>query len=245
MCYAGQAIKLAIEPGAEKKTANVKEVGSSPVGSGQSGAAAAPPVVLPSKIEEEEAPKSIQAPAPGYAEVLPPKQDTILVKEPAAAPVSSLRKTGIGGLTSMSLKEIHAEIEEAETNGAPVEAAKLTPEDLKEAWAAYIDSIDKDSVKTILRGADIDINPEQITVTVGSSLAESTVRQEVELMEFLRKKLHAPLLALSIKLDPSRSNAAPAKPKRLTDSEKYHAMRALNPLVDEVRKRFDLGLENE
>ena len=32
---------------------------------------------------------------------------------------------------------------------------------------------------------------------------------------------------------------------RLTDSEKYHAMRAVNPLVDEMRKRFDLGLENE
>lgn len=99
-------------------------------------------------------------------------------------------------------------------------------------------------MKTILKGADIDINPEQITVTVGSALAENTVRQEMELMDFLRKKLHAPLLALSIRLDPSRSNAAPARPKRLTDSEKYHAMRAVNPLVDEVRKRLDLSLEN-
>ncbi|MBI1224481.1 MAG: DNA polymerase III subunit gamma/tau [Bacteroidetes bacterium] len=256
MCYAGQAIKLAIEPVAEKKTADVREVGpngaiSLPVG-GQSGSASttsavkSPPSVVPtSKIEEKEPLQTAQTPAPGYAEVLPPKQDSILVKEPTAAPTSSLRKTGIGGLTSLTLKDIHAEIEEAETNGGLVQEAKLTPEDLKEAWASYIDSIDKDSVKTILRGADIDINPEQITVTVGSALAESTVRQEMELMEFLRKKLHAPLLALSIKLDPSRSNAVPAKPKRLTDSEKYHAMRAVNPLVDEVRKRFDLSLENE
>jgi len=46
-------------------------------------------------------------------------------------------------------------------------------------------------------------------------------------------------------LDPSRSNAAPAKPKKLTDSEKYWRMKTINPLVDEVRKRFDLKLENE
>lgn len=156
-----------------------------------------------------------------------------------------LRKTGLPGLSSVSLQNIHDEIAEAEANGGPVQEAKLTLEDLREAWVAYIDSIDKDSVKTILRGADIDINPEEVTVTVGSALAESTVRQESMLMDFLRKRLHAPLLALTIKLDPSRSNAAPAKPKRLTDSEKYHAMRAVNPLVDEVRKRFDLSFENE
>lgn len=253
MCYAGQAVKLqgsrmAVETGAEKKTADVREVESGkPVAAIDSKAAvpAKTDVPPPAKPAAEAALPSTQTPAPGYAEVLPTKKESIVVKEPKESPGSSLRKTGIGGLTTMSLKEIHAEIEEAENNGEPLPDAKLTLDDLKEAWDAYIDFIDKDSVKTMLRGAEIDISPEQITVTVGSALAESTVRQETGLMEFLRNKLHAPLLALSIKLDPSRSNAAPAKPKRLTDSEKYHAMRAVNPLVDEVRKRFDLSLENE
>lgn len=254
MCYSGQAVKLqgsglAVEPGAEKKTVDLKEVGS-----GKSVAASDSKAAVPSKTNTpppaeatiETVSPSTQAPAPGgYAEVLPPKKEIIVVQEPKESSGSSLRKTGIGGLTTMSLKEIHAEIEEAENNGEPLPDAKLTLDDLKEAWDAYIEFIDKDSVKTMLRGAEIDISPEQITVTVGSALAESTVRQETGLMEFLRNKLHAPLLALSIKLDPSRSNAAPAKPKRLTDSEKYHAMRAVNPLVDEVRKRFDLSLENE
>jgi DNA polymerase III subunit gamma/tau len=253
MCYAGQAVKLqgsrmAVETGAEKKTADVREVESGkPVAASDSKAAvpAKTDVPPPAEPATEAALPSTQTPAPGYAEVLPTKKESIVVKEPNESSGSTLRKTGIGGLTTMSLKEIHAEIEEAENNGEPLPDAKLTLDDLKEAWDAYIDFIDKDSVKTMLRGAEIDISPEQITVTVGSALAESTVRQETGLMEFLRNKLHAPLLALSIKLDPSRSNAAPAKPKRLTDSEKYHAMRAINPLVDEVRKRFDLSLENE
>jgi DNA polymerase-3 subunit gamma/tau len=257
MCYANQAVQLAAGGsqgvvGAEKKTPDV----SSPVGSSTVGSVQSVPrdATNSSSIARQSA--AAQQPSngtspPGYAEVVPPLPvETVTVKEPPIEPVPPpqaglLRKTGLPGLSSVSLQSIHEEIAEAEANGGPVLEAKLTIEDLREAWTAYIESIDKDSVKTILRGAAIDINPEEVMVTVGSALAESTVRQESMLMDFLRKRLHAPLLALTIKLDPSRSNAAPAKPKRLTDSEKYHAMRAVNPLVDEVRKRFDLSFENE
>jgi DNA polymerase-3 subunit gamma/tau len=256
MCYANQAVQLASSGqqqavGAEKKTPDLSESRQSAVGSVQSRNSAPESVKPVAKSVEPEHTSSNGAPAPGYAEVVPPLPvETVTVKEPPIEPVPPpqaglLRKTGLPGLSSVSLQSIHEEIAEAEANGGPVQEAKLTIEDLREAWTAYIDSIDKDSVKTILRGAAIDISPEEVMVTVGSALAESTVRQESMLMDFLRKRLHAPLLALTIKLDPSRSNAAPAKPKRLTDSEKYHAMRALNPLVDEVRKRFDLSFENE
>lgn len=258
MCYIGQAVQLAVTGGgAEKKTPDLTEAdrpgatksipmnaepGAPAIAPVISQKTTSPPPIQPTPETEQITPPT---PAPGYAEVI--TVNTVqTVEEPKLGNGSSLlRKGGLGGLPTVSLQSIHDEIEEAESNGAPVQEAKLTLDDLKEAWSAYIESIDKDSVKTILRGADIDINPEQVTVTVGSALAESTVRQETALMEFLRKRLHAPLLALSIKLDPTRSNAAPAKPKRLTDSEKYHAMRAVNPLVDEVRKRFDLSLENE
>lgn len=253
MCYANQAVQLAPlavnGTGAEKKTPDLKEVARSPLGSstassGLSVESKPTQAVLPPKNEEKVAPQSVQTPAPGYADVLVIKPKADIAEEPTR-PASALRKGILSGLQSVSLQSIHDEIEEAESNEGPAPEAKLTLDDLKEAWSAYIESIDKDSVKTIMRGADIDINPTQITVTVGSALAENTVRQEMGLMDFLRKRLHAPLLALQIKLDPSRSNAAPARPKRLTDSEKYHAMRAINPLVDEVRKRFDLSLENE
>ena len=165
---------------------------------------------------------------------------------PAPSPVSALRKPKDGSLpTIMSLDSLHAEVKEAESNGAAhKKEAKLSPEDLNEAWVAYTEALDKDSVKTILKGAEISIEGEQVVAMVGSALAENTIRQETELMQFLREKLHAPRLSMLIKLDPSRSNAVPAKPKRLTDSEKYWAMKNVNPLVDDVRKRFDLTLES-
>ncbi|MBK9017026.1 MAG: DNA polymerase III subunit gamma/tau [Saprospiraceae bacterium] len=199
MCYVGQAVKLATETGAEKKTPELSSPQST-VGSPQPEPATVPTTPPKTKTPPEPRPstneitKEKEAPAepkPGYAEVLPPKQPDI-AEEPTRAATSLLRKGSLGGLQTMSLQSIHDEIEEAESNGAPVQEAKLTFDDLKEAWAAYIESIDKDSVKTILRGADIDINPEQVTVTVGSALAENTVRQETALMDFLRKKLHAP-----------------------------------------------------
>ncbi len=161
-------------------------------------------------------------------------------------PPPSLQRPKSGSLPVLPrLDSLHTEVAAEEiSNHNTKEEAKLTLQDLHQAWASYLEALDKDSVKSMLKGADVSIQGEQVTVIVGSALAENTIRQETGLMQFLRESLHAPKLDLNIRLDPSRSNAVPTKSKRLTDSEKYWAMKALNPLVDEVRKRFDLNLDN-
>ncbi len=170
-----------------------------------------------------------------------PTEDESQTSEPI--PKIPLRKSKNSNLLTLkSLDSLHAEVAEDEENETDREA-KLTKEDLDHAWQSYIEGSEKDSVKTMLKGADVSIDGQEVTVVVGSALAESTIRQERSLMEFLRESLHAPMLAMKIKLDPTRSNAAPAKPKKLTDSEKYWRMKTINPLVDEVRKRFDLKLD--
>lgn len=244
MCFIGQGLKLAVNgveaekknpdlslpPPAPKKEAMVAGKPDAPA-QPAAGKNAPPPV---SRNEEEQAAKpSPVGPAPSSS------------TQPAAAAPAAARKRSVSDdLPTLSkLHLMDAEVAHDESNVGEVQAAKLSLEDIREAWAAYIDSIDKDSVKTMLRGAETNITGEQVVVTVGSALAENTIRQENNLMEFLRKRLHAPLLSMIIQLDPSRSNAAPAKPKRLSDTEKYVAMRAVNPLVDEVRKRFDLSLD--
>jgi DNA polymerase-3 subunit gamma/tau len=188
---------------------------------------------------EDEAPLPVaNEPTPAF--------ETPLPQEDKTAPKPSLRKPTLGSLpTFQSLDSLHEEVEKAESTGSGKKEARLSQEDLKNAWHTYIEQLDKDSVKTILKGAEISIEGEQVMAVVGSALAESTIRQEGGLMEHLRQQMHAPMLALKIKLDPARSNAAPAKPKKMTDSEKYWGMKSVNPLVDEVRKRFDLKLESE
>ena len=192
---------------------------------------------------EEQAPPSTEA----TENVTEPKQSNSgsQKKEPPPVQKLPLRKSkNTSLLTLKSLDSLHAEVAEDEEKKVDMEA-KLTQTDLEISWRAYIEGSEKDSVKTMLKGAEVSIEGQQVTVVVGSALAESTIRQERSLMDYLRESMHAPMLSMKIKLNPSRSNAAPAKPKKLTDSEKYWRMKTINPLVDEVRKRFDLKLENE
>ena len=211
------------------------------------------------KIEKNEAtpPPAPEIPTENKAEPTPPilaepePEPLRAEPKPEAAPpqatTSPLRKLKIsGGLPKLqSLDDLHAEIKEEEAEEEEKGEVILTIENLKTVWGEYIQMTQKDSVRTILKGAEINIEKEEVNVVVGSALAESLIRQERGLMEFLRKKLRIPLLSMRIKLDPSRSNAAPAKPRAMTASEKYWKMKSQNPLVDEVRKRFDLKLENE
>lgn len=151
-----------------------------------------------------------------------------------------------GGLPSLqSLEDIQAEVEEEEAEKAEAVETPLTGDRLNNAWGEYIEAAEKDSVKAIMKGAELTIEEEEVRVVVGSALAESLIRQERPLMEYLREKLSAPRLSMRIKLDPSRSNAKPAKPKAMTTSEKYWKMKGINPLVDEMRNKLDLKLENE
>jgi hypothetical protein len=63
-------------------------------------------------------------------------------------------------------------------------------------------------------------------------------------MDFLRENLHAPMLSLDIKVDPGKQANEKRPPRPLTDSEKYQQMKAVNPLVDELRKQLDLRFKD-
>jgi len=271
MCFIGQAVQLATAGNGqrdqilpEKKTADVSAApvsvpilkGGTPKTEDKTPTTLAPQPppatdISPPEVQVEEGHSVGTAEDFSEYETDDGPEGHSLAEEPTpgktpTAQLSSLRKPQNGSLpTFQSLDSMHAEVEEAETNGTHHKAAKLTQADLEEAWSAYIESIDKGSVKTILKGAVISLEGEQVNTVVGSALAESIIRQETGLMEFLRGRLHVPLLALKLKLDPTRPNAAPAPPKKLSDKEKYWAMVAVNPLVADAQKRFDLKLENE
>jgi len=263
MCHIGQAVQLAsaaptltsnsqpAEKPLEKKTADVSVPAPKPEKT-EPQVASAPPTPLPVEEPATEVHGSGPIPEPAIEEsssvVNEPPAELLKTQPKEATPTTpkpGLRKPKGASLPKLqSLASLQAEVEEDEENTTEQEA-KLTKADLEKTWESYMESSTKDSVKTMLKGAEINISGQEVTVVVGSALAESTIRQERSLMEYLRKQMHAPMLAMNIKLDPSRPNAAPAKPEKLNDSQKYWRMHAINPLVAEVRKRFDLKLENE
>lgn len=267
MCFIGQAVELGKGNGRpeeipaqqklpEKKTADVNSAPPAVEKKPETPVAVESPAAVSPAPVEESAGEVEDVDEYDLEEELPDEKDVPeQVQEPeemdeeplevTVSHVSPLRKPKNGSLpTFRSLDSLHAEVEEAESVFRK-KNVNLTQLDLEEAWSAYIESIDKDSVRTILKGASVSLEGEEVTTVVGSALAESIIRQETGLMEFLRNQLHVPLLSLNLKLDPSRSNAAPAKPKVLSVFDKFRAMKEINPLVEEMRQRFDLKPEHE
>jgi hypothetical protein len=52
---------------------------------------------------------------------------------------------------------------------------------------------------------------------------------------------------MKVEIDPEKAlaNNIPKRKKPMTDSEKYWKMKERNPLVDEMRKRFDLKFDQD
>ena len=123
----------------------------------------------------------------------------------------------------------------------------FTSHDLRNAWDAYAVTVTSPSVKTVLKSTDLELDDQKVMATVGTKMAKGMLQQEIELMPYLRSQLKIARLALEIKIDTSKSPIVnKPKPKQLmTVKEKYDQMCAINPLVQEMRKRFDLKIDSD
>ncbi len=144
------------------------------------------------------------------------------------------------------LEAITAKVKASDTNGKESPRVKMTLDQLKAFWKQYIDEkCEQESVKADLRLVELNLKNTEILATVGSTLAENTIRLESGLMDFLRDSFQNNKLTLTIQVDKSKAPQAPKPPKPLTDMEKFQKMNEVNPLVREIQKRFNLRFEGE
>jgi DNA polymerase III subunit gamma/tau len=164
-----------------------------------------------------------------------------------SVPVKNLNSLKIGGGVS-DLDAIYKAVRE-EQKVELARTSRLNDENLKEAWDKYALQIDSPSLKTTLEKATLKILKDgAILVTVGSSVSQNSIRQTVDLIDFLREELHDKDIRLDIQLDQDRIAASAAIPnlnRPLTNKEKYEKMVEINPLVDVFRQHFELRLANE
>lgn len=150
--------------------------------------------------------------------------------------------------TTPSLKGIDALAAEIQAKEEKPDQQKeaLTQERLAKYWEQYIEEkCSQDSVRAILKSADLKVENNHIKITIGSALAENTIRQESDLMDYLRQKCNNQELSMGIAIDKKKAPKKP-KPKRpLTPKEKYLKMREINPALSELQKRFDLRPDEE
>jgi DNA polymerase III subunit gamma/tau len=172
---------------------------------------------------------------------LQPVATAIVAQEPIVAVKKNLDAFKIMGKIS-DLTDIYAEVKE-EQKIVEAQTSRLNIENLMVAWAKYGETIDSPSLKTTLESAELQIKDSTITVTVGSTVSLNSIRQTLDLVDFLREELHDKNIMLDIQLDQQRLAelaAAQAVTRPLTNKEKYEKMMEVNPLVDVFRQHFDL-----
>lgn len=149
-------------------------------------------------------------------------------------------------MAKISLDSLLAEAQEDVVKEEEIEQTELTIEHIQTAWTAFIDQLDKDTIKGIFRNAKIDLQEKTLLIKVGSGLAESAIREELSLMDFIRKQVGRSDLIMKIQKDDSLVQKAAPKPKKMLNAkEKFLLMNETNPKVRELIDRFGLRPDDE
>ncbi|MEO1713295.1 MAG: DNA polymerase III subunit gamma/tau, partial [Bacteroidota bacterium] len=253
MAYAANAVSgadLTLAPEKKKDISELKAAAPAPAPK-----PTPTPVITPPTAPEPPSQAAIPEP-----EVVPPAEPSPAAEEPSPAdsqkpkveqpeeqlPVAPAEEPVTKPMTaSLSLEALDAEVaDEVEVQVRKLEDVPL--EEIAKAWASYADSITDDLLRGILRDTKVFVEDGVLIAMVATSYAKNEVLQEREMMEYLREELQVPDLQREIRVDETRKKKeAPPKKKLLTPKEKYIQMREQNPMVTEIRKRFDLSPDSD
>ena len=191
------------------------------------------------KVEEEVEQEETVAPTP---EPAPQNvQEAVLAEQPVTPPAPKIKSSEKHSMPKLKgLNALVAEVKEHDTTGEIKAVEEISLEELNEVWQAFLEGETQDSVRVMLQYAVLSLEDKEMVVTVGSNLAENTLKQEFGLMDFIRGKLGVKDLMLKIKVDKDKAPEPPKRQKPLTSKEKFLKMRELNPVVSSLQKRFDL-----
>lgn len=158
-------------------------------------------------------------------------------------PALNIPTKRVSGLSISSLKakkehELNRKDETVDERQLPKDA--FTEEEMRAHWAEFVEIIDKDGRKILASNLNTDIPKLKDQTTLWIELPNGTMKKEVEreqydLMEYLRLKLNNHFISLTITV-----NEETAKKFAFTPLEKYEKLREKNPVIDILRKEFDL-----
>lgn len=194
----------------------------------------------PEPVEEEEKETSLEEVEPAMAsekEVDPSEIIQSAVTTEKSAP--GLKRSVRHGLAHLNMDALLAEVEE-DLEQEPKELPELELEVVRQCWNNYIEQHEKSSVKMLLKNVEVELEDKELVLKVGTKLAESSIREEAELMDYLRTHLKHPELSLRVAIDPSMIVEAPKRQKPLNAKDKYRLMNEVNPQIRELITRFGM-----
>lgn len=168
---------------------------------------------------------------------------------PAAPPTKKLdihvpspRVSGLS-LSSLKAKKEH-QLNKIEVilDGDDLPNEPFTEAEMQGHWAAFVEKMEADGRKILASSLHTDLPKLKDQSTIWIELPNSTMKKEVEreqydLMEYLKQKLNNHFIVLKITV-----NEQTAKKYAFTPEEKYQRLREKNPVIDLLKKEFDLDL---
>lgn len=138
-------------------------------------------------------------------------------------------------------------VEEEELHRASLES-RLSLENVRTEWQAYAALLNSNLSRMALTNAELRLDGKLLTVLVGTTIEQNNVKAEVaRVLETLRRRLHDNALKIEVVLDDKKS-AEQAQAVRavrpLTTKDKLDKMKEINPLVEDLIKKFDLKLND-
>jgi hypothetical protein len=159
-----------------------------------------------------------------------------------STPKSSVIKGTLGALATpmLSLDSITEEVKEQEAAEKNVVKKELNLENLKEAWASYCKKVESNSVRTTLEDTDLSIVDGSIVSKVGSKVAAGHLREESNLMQYLRTFFGDPGLKRFIEIDKEKMEHVNQNVKILSSKEIFEKFCEKNSLLADFTKDLDL-----
>ena len=193
-----------------------------------------------------------QALSPAVKEIAKPVEKKVKVAKPeiVKAPKPKLTKPVLQNVqrrtSSLSLKSIHQKKEvkkaDVEENYDNHPKDTFTEKKLQELWTNYVDLLNKKGERSMasIVGTDLPKLEEnfKVSFTVPNKLMEDQFRKgRPKLLNFLREKLNNFGIDILVTL-----NETIEKKFAYTPQEKYNKMKEINPLLDKLRKTFELDM---
>ncbi len=174
-----------------------------------------------------------------------------VAQKPAAIPaekpkinISAMRNKVSGlSLSSIKAKQEHLKKQQDRViDQKDLPSDPFTEERMREVWNAYVERLDKKGEKIMSSLLSTDIPKLKGDTTISIELPNDTMRIEIEraqypLLEFVRKELNNYDVALEIDV-----NELTVKKYAFTTRDKYEKLKEINPLVERLRKDFDLEI---
>jgi DNA polymerase-3 subunit gamma/tau len=196
------------------------------------------------EIPEKKNENSLEKPSPSVVKKPPTSKNLAnLVAEPQAP-----NPKGVSGIKKMpklkSINQLAEDIISTEEEEKLISFPEFNLENLKEYWSKYVEEVQQDAIKPLLRNTELSIDKDIVIAETGTSLGEAALKAEISLMEGLRTFFGKKDLMMKVLINKKNQRIIKKIPKPLSNKEKYEILLAKYPLVERLQQTFELNFDD-